>query len=167
VTSSWKQAPQPLSKHEKRTAGSTWETWRAAAADGVRCVRVRWEIQFFLTFETALFFSVYPVYLCYRKIAGETTRKISCCIWWLTLIINSSVIHLYFSVFCTVSVDILLYSPSYFVTPKRRFMQTVVMMYCGFQNNILFYYNSFKHLIGNIFLVVITLFLNAKIACNP
>jgi hypothetical protein len=28
---------RPLSKHEKRTAGSAWETWTVAAADGVRC----------------------------------------------------------------------------------------------------------------------------------
>jgi len=51
----------PRSKHEKRTAGSAWETWTVAAADGVRCVRVRWEINFLLTFETAPFFCVYSV----------------------------------------------------------------------------------------------------------
>jgi len=48
----------PRSKHEKRTAGSAWETWTVAAADGVRCARVRWEINFLLTFETAPFFYV-------------------------------------------------------------------------------------------------------------
>ena len=32
-------------------------------ADGVRCARVRWEINFLLTFETAQFFCVYPVYI--------------------------------------------------------------------------------------------------------
>ena len=39
-----------------------WETWTFAAADGVRCALVRWEINFLLTFETAPFFFVYPVY---------------------------------------------------------------------------------------------------------
>ena len=48
----------PRSKHEKRTAGSAWETWTVAAADGIRCARVRWEINFLLTFDTALFFCV-------------------------------------------------------------------------------------------------------------
>jgi len=51
----------PLSKHEKRTAGRAWETWTVAAAGGVSCVRVRWEIHFLLTFEIAPFFCVYPV----------------------------------------------------------------------------------------------------------
>jgi hypothetical protein len=31
----------PRSKHEKWTAGSTWETWIVAAADGERCDRIR------------------------------------------------------------------------------------------------------------------------------
>ena len=52
----------PRSKHEKRTAGSAWEIWIVAAAVGVRCARVRWEINFLLTFEIAPFFCVYPVY---------------------------------------------------------------------------------------------------------
>ena len=52
----------PRSKHEKRNAGSAWETWTVAAADGVRCARVRWEINFLLTFETAPFICVHPVY---------------------------------------------------------------------------------------------------------
>ena len=52
----------PRSKHDKRTAGSAWETWTVAADDGVRCARVRWEIKFLLTFETAPLFCVYPVY---------------------------------------------------------------------------------------------------------
>jgi len=52
----------PRSKHEQRTAGRAWETWTVAAADGVRCDRVRWEINFLLTFKTAPFFCVYPVY---------------------------------------------------------------------------------------------------------
>ena len=60
---SWKLAPWPHSKHEKRTAGSAWETWTVATADGVRCARVRWEINFLLTFETAPFFCVYPLYM--------------------------------------------------------------------------------------------------------
>ena len=63
ATPSWKLSPRPRSKHEKRTAGSAWETWTVAAADGVRCARVRWEINFLLTFETAPFFCVYPVYI--------------------------------------------------------------------------------------------------------
>jgi hypothetical protein len=40
---------------------NAWETWTVAAADGVGCARVRWEINFLLTFETAPFFCVYPV----------------------------------------------------------------------------------------------------------
>jgi len=40
---------------------SAWETGTVAAADGVRCASVRWEINFLLTFETAQFFCVYPV----------------------------------------------------------------------------------------------------------
>jgi len=51
----------PRSKHEKRTAGSARETWTVVAADGVRCARVRWDINFLLTFKTAPFFCVYPV----------------------------------------------------------------------------------------------------------
>jgi len=65
MTPSWKLAPRPRSKHEKRTAGSAWETWTVAAADGVCCARVRWEINFLLTFETAPFFCVYPVCTIY------------------------------------------------------------------------------------------------------
>jgi len=58
----------PRSKHEKQTAGSAWETWTVATADGVRCARVGWEINFLLTFETAPFFCVYPVYTgCPRR----------------------------------------------------------------------------------------------------
>jgi len=52
----------PRIKREKRTAGSAWETWTVAAADCVHCARVRWVINFLLTFETAPFFCVYPVY---------------------------------------------------------------------------------------------------------
>ena len=58
---SWKLAPQPRSKHEKRTAGSAWETWTVAAAAVVRFARVRWEINFLLTTEIAQFFCVYSV----------------------------------------------------------------------------------------------------------
>ena len=46
-----------------RTAGSACETWTVAAADGVRCARVRWEINFFLTFETAPFICKRTVYV--------------------------------------------------------------------------------------------------------
>jgi hypothetical protein len=45
-----------------RTVINAWETWTAAAADGVRCARVRRETNFLLTFETAPFFCVYPVH---------------------------------------------------------------------------------------------------------
>ena len=62
ATPSCKLAPRARSKYEKGTAGSAWETWTVAAADGVRCARVSWEINFLLTFETAPFFCVYPVY---------------------------------------------------------------------------------------------------------
>ena len=58
----WKLAPRPRIKHEKRTAGSAWETWTVAVADGVRFARVRWEINFLLIFETAPFFCKHPVY---------------------------------------------------------------------------------------------------------
>ena len=57
----WKLAPRPRSKQEKQTAGNAWETWTVAAADGVGCALVRWEINFLFTFETAPFFYVYPV----------------------------------------------------------------------------------------------------------
>ena len=53
----------PRNKHEKQTAGSAWETWTVAAADGVRCARVRWEINFLLTFETAPFICKHNVFL--------------------------------------------------------------------------------------------------------
>jgi len=39
------------------------ETLTVAAADGVSCARVRREINFLFTFETAPFVCVYPVYL--------------------------------------------------------------------------------------------------------
>ena len=38
---SWKLVSRPCNKHEKRTVGSACETWTVAAADGVRCARVR------------------------------------------------------------------------------------------------------------------------------
>ena len=57
----------PRSKHEKRTAGSAWKTWAVAAADGVRCARVRWEINFLLTSETTPIFCVYPVYAAGKR----------------------------------------------------------------------------------------------------
>ena len=52
----------PRSKHEKQIAGSAWKTWTVAAADGVSCVRVRWETNLLLTFENVPFYWVYPVY---------------------------------------------------------------------------------------------------------
>jgi hypothetical protein len=39
-----------------------WETWTVAAADSVPCARVRWEINFLLTFEPAPFFCEHTVY---------------------------------------------------------------------------------------------------------
>ena len=39
------------------------ETWRVATAEGVRCACVRWVIDLLLTFDSALFFCVYPVYV--------------------------------------------------------------------------------------------------------
>jgi hypothetical protein len=42
-----------------------WETWTVTAADGVCRARVRWEINFLFTFETAPFFCVCPVYILY------------------------------------------------------------------------------------------------------
>jgi hypothetical protein len=41
ATPSWKLAPQPRSKQEKRTAGSARETWTVAAADCARSASVR------------------------------------------------------------------------------------------------------------------------------
>ena len=68
----------PRSKHEKRTAGSAWETWTVAAADGVRCAGVSWEINFLLIFETAPFICERTVYdtLCVHvfKIKCMTVR---------------------------------------------------------------------------------------------
>ena len=51
----------PRSKHE-RAAGRAWETWTVAAADGIRFARVRGEINFLLTFETAPFICKHPVF---------------------------------------------------------------------------------------------------------
>ena len=65
----------PRSKHEKWTAGSPWETWTVAAADGVRCAGVRWEMHFLLTFETAQFFCVYPVH---RASIAECSFETNC-----------------------------------------------------------------------------------------
>jgi hypothetical protein len=50
----------PRSKHEKENAGSAWETWTVATADGVRCASVKWQINLLLTFETVSFFCVFP-----------------------------------------------------------------------------------------------------------
>ena len=46
-----------------RTLINAWETWPDAAADGVRCASLRWEIRFLLTFETAQCF-VYTLCIC-------------------------------------------------------------------------------------------------------
>ena len=68
----------PRSKHEKWTAGSAWETWTVAAADGVRCARVRWEINFLLTFETAPFICKHPVLY---KVTVQCLISPSDCYW--------------------------------------------------------------------------------------
>ena len=52
----------PAVSTSERTAGSAWETWTVAAADGVRCARGRWEINFLLTFESTPFICKHPVY---------------------------------------------------------------------------------------------------------
>jgi hypothetical protein len=44
ATPSWKLVPRPRSKHEKRTAGSAWDSWTVSAADSVCCACVGWEI---------------------------------------------------------------------------------------------------------------------------
>ena len=45
---------------------NAWEAWTdAGAPDCVSCACVRWEINFSLTFETAPFFCVYPVF-CFK-----------------------------------------------------------------------------------------------------
>jgi hypothetical protein len=53
--------PRPRSKHDNGTARSARETWTVAAADGVRCARVRYEINLLLTFEFTPFFCVCSV----------------------------------------------------------------------------------------------------------
>ena len=58
----WCVFSKSCSKHEKRTVGSARETWTVAAADGESFVSVRWKMHFFLNFETAPFFCVYPVF---------------------------------------------------------------------------------------------------------
>ena len=52
----------PAVSMSERTAGTAWETWTVAAAGGVGFARVRWEINFLLTFETAPFICKHPVY---------------------------------------------------------------------------------------------------------
>ena len=51
----------PAVSTSERTAGSAWETWTVAAANGVRFASVMWEINFLLTFETAPFICKHPV----------------------------------------------------------------------------------------------------------
>ena len=75
ATPSWKLVPRPRIKHEKRTAGNAWEIWTVAAADGVCCARVKWEINSLLPFETAPFFCVYPVYIFVQGTGGNIFAK--------------------------------------------------------------------------------------------
>jgi hypothetical protein len=51
---------RPRSKHEKRTTGSTRETWTVPAPGSVCCDRVGWEIIILITFETEPFFCAIP-----------------------------------------------------------------------------------------------------------
>jgi hypothetical protein len=44
-----------------RIVVTKWETWTVAASVGVCCARVRWELHFVFTFDTAPFFCVCPV----------------------------------------------------------------------------------------------------------
>jgi len=71
----------PRSKHGKWTAGSARDTWTVAAADGVCCARVRWEINFLLTFETAPFFCVYPVLTVTFKMAEDQIKSNIYCVY--------------------------------------------------------------------------------------
>ena len=48
-----------------RVVINAWETRTVAAADGVGCARVRWEMNFLLTFETHNYF-VYTLYYVFR-----------------------------------------------------------------------------------------------------
>jgi hypothetical protein len=72
---------------------NTRETWTVTAADGVHCARVRWEINFLLTFETAPFFCVYPVYIW--------------CLWWPVMSIepNGKKCSLSGCVYCAVWIE--------------------------------------------------------------
>ena len=65
----------PRSKHMKRTAGSAWETWTVAATDGVRCARVRWEINFLLTFEphNSFVYTLYILWLVWLPISPSNS----------------------------------------------------------------------------------------------
>ena len=53
----------PAVSTSERTPGSAREIWTVAASDGVRFARVRWEINFLLTFETASFICKHPVFI--------------------------------------------------------------------------------------------------------
>ena len=60
-------------------------TWTVAAADGVRCARVKREINSLLTFETAPFFCVYPVHSSHVSLWNDvcwyTTQVASLTVW--------------------------------------------------------------------------------------
>jgi hypothetical protein len=57
-TSSWKLAPRPCRKHEKRTAAVHEKLGTVPTADSVCCARVGREMNFLLTFKIAPFFCV-------------------------------------------------------------------------------------------------------------
>ena len=54
----WPRSPTVSMRNEMLV---TLLIWTVAAADGVSCARVRWEINFLLTLETVPFLCVYPV----------------------------------------------------------------------------------------------------------
>ena len=65
----------PAVSTSERTVGSAWETWTVAAADGVRFARVRWEINFLLTFETAPFICKHTVFSRNTQISHFTNIR--------------------------------------------------------------------------------------------
>ena len=70
----------PAVSTSERTVGSAWETWTVAAADGVRFARVRWEINFLLTFETAPFIckhTVFPLWVQYWAFPAVNLQVLS------------------------------------------------------------------------------------------
>ena len=67
----------PAVSTSERTAGSAWETWTVAAANGVRFAREKWETNFLLTFETAPFICKHTVLLTHSNTNHKTLLVIS------------------------------------------------------------------------------------------